>query len=197
MMINIENIKRKLKSKIIGKNIIFFEEIDSTQIKAKELAEKNIENGTIVITENQTNGLGTHGRNWYSEKNKNLTFTMIMYPKCSINELDGITKKIAEYMTSAIYNVCNARTDIKEPNDIMLNNKKIGGILTQIITKGEKIRYLLIGIGIDVNGTDFPEELDEIATSLKKELKKEYQREDILLDFCDLFENYCIEKKII
>ena len=196
-MINIQKIKRKLNSKIIGKNIVFFDEINSTQTKAKELAEKNIENGTIVITENQKNGLGTHGRNWYSEEGKNITFTMIIYPKCSISELNGITKKIAECMTSAIYNVCNIRADIKEPNDIMLNNKKIGGILTQIITKGEKIRYLLIGIGIDVNGTNFPEELNEIATSLKKELKKEYQREDILLDFCDLFENYCIEKKII
>lgn len=196
-MINIQKIKRKLNSKIIGKNIVFFDEINSTQTKAKELAEKNIENGTIVITENQKNGLGTHGRNWYSEEGKNITFTMIIYPKCSISELNGITKKIAECMTSAIYNVCNIRADIKEPNDIMLNNKKIGGILTQIITKGEKIRYLLIGIGIDVNGTNFPEELNEIATSLKKELKKEYQREDILLEFCNLFEKYCIEKKII
>ena len=196
-MINIQNIKRKLNSKIIGKNIVFFDEINSTQTKAKELAEKNIENGTIVITENQKNGLGTHGRSWYSEEGKNITFTMIIYPKCSISELNGITKKIATCMTSAIYSACNVITDIKEPNDIMINNKKIGGILTQIITKGEKIRYLLIGIGIDVNGTNFPEELIGIATSLKKEFKKEYQREDILLEFCNLFEKYCREKKII
>ena len=79
----------------------------------------------------------------------------------------------------------------------MLNNKKIGGILTQIISNGENIRYLLIGIGIDVNGVDFPKELEEIATSLKNETKKEYSRENIILEFCKIFEKSCIEKKII
>ena len=196
-MVDIENIKKDMKTKVIGKNILFFDEVNSTQAKAKEFAEGKAENGTIVITENQTNGIGTHGRNWYSEKGKNITLTMILYPKCTIKELDGLTKEISECMIQAIWNICNIQANMKEPNDIMLNNKKIGGILTQIISNGENIRYLLIGIGIDVNGVDFPKELEEIATSLKNETKKEYSRENIILEFCKIFEKSCIEKKII
>ena len=75
-----------LETKIIAKNKIYFKEIDSTQIQAKQLAEKNIENGTIVITDYQTGGIGTHGRSWYSEREKNLAFSLIIYPKCTIQK---------------------------------------------------------------------------------------------------------------
>lgn len=190
-------IKEKLETKIIGKNTIIFDEINSTQLKAKELAEKSIDNGTLIITDSQTEGIGTHGRSWYSEKSKNIAFTLIIYPKCDANSLTGFTIDIANCMVNAIYDICNIKTSIKEPNDIMLNDKKIGGILTQIISNGEKIKYLLIGIGIDVNGVNFPEELDKIATSLRKECGKEYSREDIISRFCNIFEKYCIENKII
>ena len=73
----------------------------------------------------------------------------------------------------------------------------MGGILTQIVTSGKKIRYLLIGIGINVNGKEFPIEIQDIATSLEKEFGKEFSREDIVSNFCSKFETYCISKKII
>ena len=75
-------VKKFLKTKTIGRNIIFFDEIDSTQIQAKKFAENCVTNGTIVLTENQTGGLGTHGRKWYSDKNKTISFTIILYPEC-------------------------------------------------------------------------------------------------------------------
>ena len=190
-------VKKLLKTKIVGKNIIFFDEIDSTQIQAKNLAEKNIENGTMVLTNNQLNGLGTHGRKWYSEKSNNISFTLVLYPKCSIQKLNHLTKDIAKYVVEAIDKISKIKTDIKEPNDIMLNSKKIGGILTQIITNGENIKYLLIGIGINVNSEDFPEELEQIATSLKKETGMEFSRENIIAEFCNIFEKYCINENVI
>lgn len=129
-----KKIRNILKTKIIGKNVIFFDEINSTQIEAKKLAEKGIENGTIVLTDNQTNGIGTHGRKWYSNKGDNITFTLIIYPKCTINNLENLTTDIAQCMINAIYEVCSKRLNIKEPNDIIYNKKKVGGILTQTIT---------------------------------------------------------------
>ena len=81
-------VKRFLKTKFIGRNTIFFEEIDSTQIQAKKFAENRVANGSIVLTENQTSGLGTHGRKWYSEQNKNVAFTIILYPKCELKKLN-------------------------------------------------------------------------------------------------------------
>ena len=190
-------LKNFLKTKIIGKKIFFFEEIDSTQEYAKKLAQKNIENGSIVLTQYQSNGVGTHGRKWYSEKNSNISFTIILYPKCSIQKLNNLTKDIAKCIVEAIYKTYKVNTTIKDPNDIILNGKKIGGILTQIITNGENIKYLLIGIGINVNGVNFPEELEKIATSLKKEYNIEFSKEKIIAEFCNIFEQYCIREIIL
>lgn len=186
-----------LETKIIAKNKIYFKEIDSTQIQAKQLAEKNIENGTIVITDYQTGGIGTHGRSWYSEREKNLAFSLIIYPKCTIQKLDTLSIDIARCITRAIEKLYGYKLSIKTPNDIIYNKKKMGGILTQIVTNGKKIKYLIVGIGFNVNGENFPEELKEIATSMKLEFRKEFSRVEILNEFCNLFEEYCILNKII
>ena len=190
-------IEKNMKANIIGKKIIFFDVIESTQIEARKMAENKTENGTIIITNYQTNGIGTHNRKWYSEKDKNLAFTLIIYPKCTIRELDNFTVNIAQCLKNAIKNLYSYILDIKEPNDIIYNGKKLGGILTQIVTKGEKIKYSLIGIGFNVNGENFNEEIKNTATSLKIEFGKEFSRENILNEFCYNFEKYCIEKKII
>lgn len=192
-----EKTKYFFNAKVIAKKQIYFKELDSTQQEAKKLIEKNIENGTIVITDYQTKGKGTHDRKWYSEKGKNLTFTIILYPKCNIKELESLTIDIAECILKTIEELYNIKLNIKFPNDIILNGKKLGGILTQISTKGEKIRYLLIGIGININGENFNDEIKDIATSLKQEYKIDFSREDILNQFCINFENYCYEKNII
>ena len=190
-----KNINKELK--IIGKNRIYFNEINSTQLKAKEFAEKKVENGTLVITDNQTNGMGTHDRKWYTSKAKNLTFTLIIYPKCSIEKLNTLTIDIAKIITNAIYMLYNYNLEIKKPNDIVYNGKKMGGILTQITSSGNRIKYLLIGIGFNINQIEFNEELKYIATSMKKEFKKEFSREKILNEILYEFEKYALEKGII
>ena len=192
-----EKIKYFFNTKIIAKKQIYYNEIESTQKEARNLAEKNVENGTIVITDYQTKGIGTHDRKWYSEKNKNLSFTLIIYPKCGIKGLESLTYDIANCMTNTVQILYGYKLDIKMPNDIMYNEKKIGGILTQIVTKGEKIKYLLIGIGFNVNGENFDKEIINLATSLKKEFGKNFSKEDILNKFCTIFEEYCTKKHII
>ena len=192
-----KHIRKFLKTKIFARKIKYFETIKSTQLVAKAMAEDNVENGTIVIANNQENGIGTHDRKWYSENGKNILFTLIVYPKCSIEKLNTITVDIAKCIIQSIYNISQHKLEIKDPNDIMYNGKKIGGILTQITTSGEKIKYLLIGIGINVNQEKFPEEIRNIATSLKNEFGEEFSREKIVAEFCNIFEEYCINESII
>ena len=91
----------------------------------------------------------------------------------------------------------NYNLEIKKPNDIVYNGKKMGGILTQITSSGNRIKYLLIGIGFNINQIEFNEELKYIATSMKKEFKKEFSREKILNEILYEFEKYALEKGII
>ena len=148
----------------------------------KTIEKKNLSEISLIIAENQTKGKGTNGRIWYSNKQENILMTMIMYPNNLIEELNGITYKIAEMIKSAIKDLYNINLDIKLPNDLLLNNKKICGILTESVIQGEKVKYIIIGIGFNVNQNDFNNEIKDIATSLKKEfIDKEYVREEIIV----------------
>ena len=186
---NIEKIK-KANTKIIGKKIEYFKEIASTHILAKKVAKSEIEEnkGKILIAEKQTAGIGTKGRNWYTGEGKNIAATIILYPKCKIEKLNNLTIEIAEKIKEAIYELYGYRFEIKQPNDLIFNGKKICGILTEIHTQGNKIEYLLISFGFNVNEDRFDEETSNIATSLKKETGKEYSREDILIKIIEKLE---------
>ncbi len=183
----IEKIK-KAKTKEIGKSIEYFEQIDSTHKYAKKIALKNEENGKIIIADMQTAGIGTKGRKWYSGKTKNIAMSIIFKPKITIKQLEGLTIKIANCMKKSIYELYSIDLNIKEPNDLLLNNKKICGILTEINTIGEKINYLIISIGFNVNEDNFSTEIKDIATSLKRELKRDFRREEIIIKFIENLE---------
>lgn len=154
---------------------------------------RDASNGTIIIADNQTDGIGTHERKWYTGVGENIALTIILYPDCNIKNLQNITVLIAECIKKAIYNLYDIKLTIKEPNDLIYNNKKIGGILTETLLNKEQVRYLLIGIGFNVEQTIFPEELTEIATSLKKENNRIYSRTDIIVEFCNELEKDYIE----
>lgn len=183
----IEKIK-KSKTKEIGKSIEYFEQIDSTHKYAKKIALENEENGKIIIADMQTAGIGTKGRTWYSGKAKNIAMSIILKPKIKIKQLEGLTIKIANCMKKSIYELYNIDLNIKEPNDLLLNNKKICGILTEINTIGEKINYLIISIGFNVNEDNFSTEIKDIATSLKSEFKRDFTREEIIIKFIENLE---------
>ena len=144
--------------------------------------------GKIIIAEVQTAGIGTKGRKWYTGEGKNIAMTIILHPTCKIEELEGLTIKIAKSIQKAIYELYSYKLEIKKPNDLILNGKKICGILTEIHTMGEKINYLLISFGFNVNEDGFSEETKEIATSLKKEFNKEFKREEIIIKIIDKLE---------
>ena len=176
---DLEKIK-KANTKILGKKIEYFEKIESTHILGRKIAENKEDKGKILLAEVQTGGIGTKGRKWYTGYEKNIAMTIILYPKCKINELDNLTVEIAEKIREAIYELYGYELEIKEPNDLLLNGKKICGILTEIHSQGEKIKYLLISFGFNVNEDSFSDETKDIATSLKKEMGKELNREEII-----------------
>ena len=178
---------KNLKTDFLGKKVIYFEEIDSTQKYIKNNI-SNLENGTVVITDFQKNGVGTHDRKWYSSKGENLTFSILLYPNCKVKKLEGLTKKIAEDFVEILKELYDINLKIKEPNDLILNNKKVCGILTETSLKGEKVENLIIGIGLNINQEKFPEEIKETATSLKKEYSLKFDKIEILKGFLEKFE---------
>lgn len=182
-----EEILKNLKTKYLAKNILFYEEIESTQLKAKEISDE-LENGTILLADNQTSGIGTHGREWISEKGKNILFTIVLFPNCNIEKIKGLTLLIAECFVQAIENLYKIRLDIKHPNDLICNGKKIGGILTESVTQKEIVKKIFIGIGFNVNSEKLDIKIEKIATSLKKEFNQEFERSSIISEFFNIFE---------
>ncbi|MCI8700472.1 MAG: biotin--[acetyl-CoA-carboxylase] ligase [Clostridia bacterium] len=170
----------KSNSRYIGKKVQYFETIDSTHKYAKRNID-NINNGSIIIAEAQTGGIGTKGRIWYTGKENNIAMTIVLKPDKKVEELENLTVDIAKAIQKAIQELYNIELKIKEPNDLLLKEKKICGILTEVNSIGEKINYLLISMGFNVNETEFPLELEHIVTSLKKEYNREFSREEVII----------------
>lgn len=185
---NIEEIK-KSKTNILGKNIIYYKEIGSTQDEAKKIINTKIDNGTIIVADSQNKGRGTKENTWYTGIGKNIAMTLIIFPNCNIQELDGLTMLIAECIVNTINELYNYELTIKYPNDVFLNGKKIAGILTETSTSKNKVNHILIGIGFNVNEDNFNVDTLNIATSLKREYSKEFSREEIIKRFLEIFEN--------
>ena len=179
----------KIDTKFIGRNLIILEEVDSTQKYIKEKAKHGAEDGLVVIANNQTAGIGTNGRIWYTKKNENLTFSMLLKPNCNVKNIENLSIEVAKIIVYVIDKMYGYKLDIKYPNDVILNGKKLGGILTETIVNNEIVKQIVIGIGLDINQEEFGEEIKDIATSLKKEFGKDFDKFEILNEFLKEFEN--------
>ena len=165
-----------LKSKKFGRHIKYFQTISSTNNEAKKHLDKNDQHGYVIITKNQTNGRGRRNNKWFSIPNKSLTFSIIINKhKIKNNQLLSIIPAIA--ITNAIKKVSNIQCAIKWPNDIILNNKKIGGILIET-----KFDYIVIGIGLNVNEkhNELNTQIEKSSSSLKNNNSEEIKLELLL-----------------
>lgn len=184
-----EEVGPLLKTQFIGRKLIYFSTIDSTNTKAKELANLGQENGTIVISEEQTGGRGRLGRNFMAPKGKGIWMSIILRP-----EIDPLKVSLITLIAAAAVNKASTefgvKTLIKWPNDVMINRKKACGILTEMSGELNKINYVILGIGINVNldKDDFTEEISEVATSYKLEYKKEFNRKELMAAVINKFE---------
>ena len=141
-------------------------------------------------------GSGTHGRKWYTYE-KNIAFSFVIEPNCQIHDLEGITIQIAETIIEVFQKLYNISLAIKFPNDLVYQGKKIGGILTETKLQGEKVRYIVIGIGINTNQEMFDEEIRDMASSIKKEFNIEVDTQKVMAEFCNLFETKMIHRLVI
>ena len=193
-----QQVDKYLNTKFIGRNIIHFNTINSTNTKAKELASLDMTSGTIVISEEQTLGTGRFGRQWSSPKFKGIWMSIILRPNVDPTKASNITLVGAAAVIKDLKDL-GLKAQIKWPNDIILNKKKLGGILTEMSSKLNVTNYIVMGIGINVNNSlmDFKEELQNIATSLKIETGEEISRQKllggILNHFEKLYEEYINE----
>ena len=167
-------------------NFFYLESVSSTNDYLKNLAKSGASEGTVVFADTQTAGKGRLGRNFFSPKRKGIYVSYLFRPKCSVTELTTLTARVAVAVSKAIKTVCGLTVDIKWVNDLLLNERKICGILTELSVIGEGMRpeFAVVGIGINVNNkeSDFDSELKLKATSLFAETGKEYSRIELLAE---------------
>ncbi|HMD14767.1 MAG TPA: biotin--[acetyl-CoA-carboxylase] ligase [Bacteroidota bacterium] len=177
---NEEDIRPYILTKKFGKKIFAFDVLDSTNIKAKSLALDNVPEGAVVIAEHQIAGKGRLGRIWISETGKNLTFSVIIRPQISLQHLGILSLYAGVSVARAITKVTDKTVQCKWPNDVLLNGKKVCGILSESVTTNHSLTAVIIGIGININQRNFSSELYGKATSLAIETGKEFDRWTIL-----------------
>ena len=159
------------KTKIIGRDIRVFEETTSTNDVVEKLARDGVREGVVVFAESQTRGRGRLGRKWVSPARKGLWFSILLRPNLRPQETTQLTVATATALRRAIVSQTRLQPEIKWPNDMLINGKKVAGILTEMSAELDRVRHVIPGIGIDVNqdANEFPAELRKIATSLKIE----------------------------
>jgi BirA family biotin operon repressor/biotin-[acetyl-CoA-carboxylase] ligase len=185
-MINVKKIEGELKKTIFGKKIYAFETIDSTNNCARVLAECDIPEGTIVMSENQTQGRGRQGRVWLSERAKNLLFSIILRPEIEYDKVQLLTFCIADSILKVIEAEFSLEIQTKWPNDLLIKNKKFCGILLESSFK-DKLNYVICGVGLNINQHNFMNGLS-YATSLGLELNRFIDREELFIRILQQFE---------
>lgn len=174
----------------LGENIFYRDTMDSTNTQAKRMGENDAPDGTLVITECQTAGKGRRGRSWVSPTGVNCYFTILLRPEVPANRASMITLIAAMALARAVKEVTGLDTMIKWPNDVIANGRKLCGILTESSTDLEYINYLVVGIGVNCNQAEFPEEIKDVASSICLETGKKVNRCQLLGSFLNHFEVY-------
>lgn len=173
-----------------GCEIHYFDCLDSTITKAKELAEAGHPTGTLVVAEQQTAGKGRRGRGWESSVGSGIYLTLVLKPDINPNNASMLTLVAALAVARAITEVTGEAAQIKWPNDIVMHGKKVCGILTEMSAQFDYISHIVIGIGINVHNESFPEEIAHMAGSLQTECGKSFHRADIIEKLLEHFETY-------
>lgn len=183
-----DNINKYLNTKVIGRNVMFLEQVDSTNNYAKN---NDLSNGSIVTCEEQTTGRGRLGRRWESQKG--MCMTIVLIPEIELSQISRITQVGAAAVAKALEEL-EINAQIKWPNDIFLNGKKICGILTEMKTEKDKHPYVVVGIGMNVNNDHFPDEIKDIASSVFLEtgniIEKSLIAAKILNNFEELYNEF-------
>lgn len=184
-------IKSLLHTDWVAKEVLYFDTIDSTNTKAQELAEKGYPSGTLVVADKQESGKGRRGRSWVSPSGTGIFMTLMIKPDINPNNASMLTLVAALAVAKAITSVTGEKAMIKWPNDIVVNGKKVCGILTEMNAQFDYINHIVVGIGINVHNESFPEEISQMASSLMIEAGgKRFHRAQIIAETMSYFEQY-------
>ncbi|MDD2435208.1 MAG: biotin--[acetyl-CoA-carboxylase] ligase [Bacilli bacterium] len=174
-------------------NIIIKDVVDSTNDYAKNEALSR-DKSFMVFAKEQSCGRGTRGKSWYSEKDKNIIMSIVYYPIKEVTQIDNLSVTIGEIVCNYLRSKFNLNVKTKAPNDILINDKKLCGILIETNILENKLKHVVIGIGMNVNQTIFNEEIKDIATSLFNETKKENNPIDMSKEIYEEITNYFIKE---
>ena len=179
----------KFNNHLIGRSVKYYPSLGSTNEEAKALLNSTkLPEGTLIITDDQYRGKGQMGNHWKTQPGLNLTFSLILYPKVLPTEQFLITQFISRAIQEVILKLLpEKKVKVKWPNDIYVGQKKIAGILIENILSGNKIQSSIIGIGLNVNQTNFPPPLKN-PTSLQNEKQEPFQLAEVLQLICDAVE---------
>ena len=171
-----------------GQEIVCFTETDSTNVRARKLGENGAAHGTLVVAEQQTAGRGRRGRGWESPAGSSIYMSLLLRPEFLPNKAPMLTIVMAYSVATALREQTGLDFRIKWPNDIVLNGKKVVGILTEMSTEIEYINHVVIGVGINVNTEAFPEEICATATSIRRDSGKTWRRAELIAAILRQFE---------
>lgn len=188
--VNKMNIQKFLCTKKYGSTIHYRETCESTQIIARNEAQNGAKDGTVVIAEKQTASKGRLSRHWESAHQEGIWMSVILRPHLTLQQAPQMTLVAAVAITKAIIDVTKLTPAIKWPNDLLLNGKKIAGILTELQADPDRVKAIILGIGINVNQKQFPNEIDGIATSLYKEVGDFVNRAELVAKILLYLERY-------
>lgn len=190
ILYNEETISQAIHTEWAGKTVHFVKETDSTNSWIRRLAKEGAESGTLAVAEFQSEGRGRFNRKWEAPQGSSIMMTLLLRPEFPPQHASMLTLVMGLSVARAIEKL-DFKVSIKWPNDVVISRKKICGILTEMGTKGNEIDYVLIGVGINVNLKEFPEEMQDKATSLMLESGREFDRSQIIGLIMEQFEeNY-------
>lgn len=186
-----EIIKKNITAKVFGKEIEILKTVDSTNNYLKLRAQDKVIEGLVAIAEQQTEGKGRKGKSFFSPAGSSIYMSVLLKPKIKISNINLITIIAAISVVEAIYNTTKIQTSIKWVNDVMYNNKKLCGILTEASIEGESgdINYIVLGIGINVKKINFPDDIKNVATSLGNITAIDYNRNELIGQLLNQLEN--------
>jgi len=182
-------LRQRLKGSLFGKRIHHFFKVDSTNRVALELAHAREPEGAVVLAEEQTAGRGRAGRAWHSERAVGIYVTLVLRPKLAPVQAPLLTMMAGLSAYTAIQAHTGLVVDLKWPNDLLIRGKKVGGILTEMHAEPGQVRFVIVGIGLNVNQEKFPAELGSLASSLRMESGRPQSRLELLVRLLREFEN--------
>ena len=178
------------KTKWVGTEICYFDVTDSTNTQAKSLGEGDAPNGTLVVAGKQESGRGRRGRSFESPAGTGIFMTLLLRPEIEPQNASMLTLVSALAVAKGIEHMVDLPVQIKWPNDIVINGKKVCGILTEMSAQMDYVNYIVIGIGINVSNEEFPEEIKDVATSIYLESGKHVNRAMLIEKIWEEFEDY-------